>query len=121
MLAAWTLVIKFAFPVAYALWRGEPVDWDGRWQLKDAVLGPTPHRPGGPAIWGGGSVEAALKRAGRYYDGWFPTGPDAVRWGDNVLRTVEVMKSYYKSVIYVAALRPQSPIIAPIDADVLNE
>ena len=65
-----------------ALWRGEPVDWDGRWQVKDAVLGPTPHRPGGPAIWGGGSVEAALKRAGRYYDGWFPTGPDAVRWGE---------------------------------------
>src|SRR6476661_85133 len=29
-----------------ALWRGEAVDWDGRWTLRDAVLGPVPHRPG---------------------------------------------------------------------------
>ena len=35
VLAAWTLVIKFAFPVAYALWRGEPftahIMWDFWW------------------------------------------------------------------------------------------
>ena len=64
-----------------ALWRGEPVNWDGRWQVENGVLAPTPHRPGGPPIWGAGSAAAALKRAGRYYDGWFPTGPDAARWG----------------------------------------
>src|SRR6266436_3085292 len=34
-----------------ALWTGKPVDWDGRWKLKAAVLGPTPHRSGGPPIW----------------------------------------------------------------------
>src|SRR5947207_6571098 len=38
-----------------ALWTGKPVDWpregDGRWKLTGAVLGPTPHRPGGPPIW----------------------------------------------------------------------
>src|SRR5689334_5779901 len=33
-----------------ALWAGKPVDWDGRWNMKNAVLGPTPHRPGGPPI-----------------------------------------------------------------------
>ena len=65
-----------------ALWTGEPVDWDGRWQVRDGVLGPTPHRPGGPPIWGGGSAEASLTRAGRHFDGWFPTGPDAAGWGE---------------------------------------
>ena len=63
-----------------ALWRGEPVDWDGRWQLQGAVLGPTPHRPGGPPIWLGGSVEAVRQRAGRLYDGWFPNGVDPAAW-----------------------------------------
>ncbi|MDP6706596.1 MAG: LLM class flavin-dependent oxidoreductase [Alphaproteobacteria bacterium] len=60
-----------------ALWTGEPVDWEGRWQVEGGVLAPTPHRPGGPPIWIGGSVQASLERAGRHFDGWFPTGPDA--------------------------------------------
>lgn len=59
------------------LWQGEPVDWDGRWQVEAGVLGPTPHRAGGPPIWIGGQVEAARQRAGREFDGWFPTGPHA--------------------------------------------
>jgi probable F420-dependent oxidoreductase len=63
-----------------ALWTGEPVDWDGRWHVENGVLGPTPHRPGGPPIWGGGSAEASVKRAGRHFDGWFPTGPHAAGW-----------------------------------------
>jgi probable F420-dependent oxidoreductase len=65
-----------------ALWKGEPVDWDGRWKVKQGVLGPTPHRPGGPPIWGGGSAPGALKRAARYFDGWFPTGPNAKVFGE---------------------------------------
>ena len=63
-----------------ALWSGESVDWDGRWRVKRGVLGPTPHRPGGPPIWGGGSARASLERAAREFDGWFPTGPDAAGW-----------------------------------------
>jgi len=31
-----------------ALWTGEPVTWDGRWRLENAVIGPVPHRKGGP-------------------------------------------------------------------------
>ena len=58
-----------------ALWTGKPVDWDGRWKMKGAVLGPTPHRPGGPPIWIGGSVAAARERTGRLFDGWFPNAP----------------------------------------------
>jgi len=65
-----------------ALWSGESVDWDGRWRVKRGVLGPTPHRPGGPPIWGGGSARASLERAAREFDGWFPTGPDAGGWAE---------------------------------------
>jgi len=66
------------------LWSGKPVRWDGRWQLDGQVLGPRPHRPGGPPIWIGTSVLAGLQRTGRHFDGWFPLGPDAptyrARW-----------------------------------------
>ncbi len=65
-----------------ALWSGKPVDWDGRWHVEKGVIGPVPHQPGGPPIWGGGSVPAALERAGRHFDGWFPNGPDAKILGE---------------------------------------
>ena len=72
--------------LARALWTGNPVDWDGRWQVKGAVLGPTPHRPGGPPIWIGGSVAAARERTGRLFDGWFPNAPSpsdyAAQWAE---------------------------------------
>lgn len=63
------------------LWRGEPVSWNGRWVVENSVLGPVPHRPGGPPIWIGGMVRAARERVGRLYDGWFPNAPDAKGWG----------------------------------------
>jgi probable F420-dependent oxidoreductase len=69
-----------------ALWRGEPVDWDGRWKVTKGVVGPTPHRPGGPPIWIGGSVTAARQRTGRLFDGWFPNAPSpaeyAAQWAE---------------------------------------
>lgn len=64
-----------------ALWTGQPVDWDGRWKVEHAVLGPTPHRPGGPPLWVGGSLPASIERAGRYFDGWMPITSDAAQWG----------------------------------------
>jgi alkanesulfonate monooxygenase SsuD/methylene tetrahydromethanopterin reductase-like flavin-dependent oxidoreductase (luciferase family) len=66
--------------LARALWTGNPVDWNGRWPVKDGVLGPTPHRPGGPPIWLAGSVRAAFERAARHFDGWFANEPDLARW-----------------------------------------
>src|SRR5215208_5631751 len=42
-----------------ALWSGKPVDWDGRWKVAAGVLGPTPHRPGGPPIWLAGSLSVS--------------------------------------------------------------
>ena len=47
-----------------ALWRGEPVDWDGRWRLREGVLAPTPHRAGGPPGGGGGWGAGRARRAG---------------------------------------------------------
>jgi alkanesulfonate monooxygenase SsuD/methylene tetrahydromethanopterin reductase-like flavin-dependent oxidoreductase (luciferase family) len=66
--------------LARSLWSGQPVDWDGRWKVEHAVLGPTPHRPGGPPIWIGGSLPASIERAGRYFDGWLPLAPSADEW-----------------------------------------
>lgn len=63
------------------LWTGQPVSWNGRWVLENSVLGPVPHRPGGPPIWIGGMVRAARERVGRLYNGWFPNAPDAKGWG----------------------------------------
>lgn len=71
-----------------ALWTGEAVTWDGRWQVEDGVLAPTPYRTGGPPIWNGSIVQAGLERTGRHFDGWFPTGPSVdvfkQRWADLV-------------------------------------
>jgi alkanesulfonate monooxygenase SsuD/methylene tetrahydromethanopterin reductase-like flavin-dependent oxidoreductase (luciferase family) len=66
--------------LARALWTGQPVDWEGRWSVKGGVLGPTPHRPGGPPIWLAGSVHPAFERAARNFDGWFANEPDVARW-----------------------------------------
>lgn len=75
-----------------ALWTGKPVDWEGRWHVEQGVLGPIPHQAGGPPIWGGGSAPAALERAGKHFDGWFPTGPDAKRWGEHWRQVQAVAK-----------------------------
>jgi alkanesulfonate monooxygenase SsuD/methylene tetrahydromethanopterin reductase-like flavin-dependent oxidoreductase (luciferase family) len=64
-----------------ALWSGQAVDWDGRWQVTGGVLAPTPYRAGGPPLWIGGNLPASLKRAGKWFDGWFPNNPDAATFG----------------------------------------
>lgn len=66
--------------LARALWTGQPVDWDGRWSVKAGVLGPTPHRKGGPPIWIGGSVKPARERVGKLFDGWFPNAPTPAQY-----------------------------------------
>ena len=67
-----------------AFWSGDAVDWDGRWHVEEGVIAPTPYRKGGPLIWGGGSAPKALQRAGVHFDGWFPSGPDAARYGEQL-------------------------------------
>ncbi len=57
-----------------ALWTGEPVDWEGRWRVKQGVLAPRAWTPGGPPIWGGGGAPGMIERSGKFFDGWFPAG-----------------------------------------------
>jgi alkanesulfonate monooxygenase SsuD/methylene tetrahydromethanopterin reductase-like flavin-dependent oxidoreductase (luciferase family) len=64
------------FRLCKALWSGEAIDWDGRWQLSQGVLAPTPYRPGGPPIWIGTGVRPGIERTAKHFDGWFPIGPN---------------------------------------------
>ncbi len=66
-----------------ALWaENGKTDWSGRWTVNGGELAPTPFTPGGPRIWSGGGVPAALARCGRNFDGWFPSGPgNGESWG----------------------------------------
>ena len=65
-----------SFRLIRTLWRGEPVTWQGRWQVDNCTLAPQPYQADGPPIWLGTTVDAGLIRAGKHYDGWFPIGPD---------------------------------------------
>jgi alkanesulfonate monooxygenase SsuD/methylene tetrahydromethanopterin reductase-like flavin-dependent oxidoreductase (luciferase family) len=67
-----------------ALWSGQTVDWDGRWQATGVKLGPLPYREGGPPIWGGGAAPAPIARAGQHYDGWFPSTGSADEYRQNL-------------------------------------
>lgn len=50
---------------------GEPFSFSGRhWQFPEVMITPTPVRGGGPEIWLGGLVPAAVRRAGRIADGF---------------------------------------------------
>ena len=64
------------FRLMKALWSGEPVSWQGRWQLQDQSLAPLPYRSEGPPIWIGTQSDAGIKRTADHFDGWFPIGPD---------------------------------------------
>ena len=97
-----------------ALWSGKPVDWDGRWHVEQGVIGPVPAQPGGPPIWGGGSAPAALERAAKSFEGWFPTGPDAKRWGEQ-WRHVQALAS--ESRRNPADIEPAIYLTLAIDED----
>lgn len=67
--------------LARELWSGEPVTWEGRWQVDQGTLAPVPYRPAGPPIWLAAGADVAIERAAKHYDGWFPIGPDAETFG----------------------------------------
>jgi probable F420-dependent oxidoreductase len=61
--------------VLRALWAQAEVTFRGRWHdIADAGINPRPVR-GRIPVWIGGTSDAALERAGRLGDGWFPQGP----------------------------------------------
>ncbi len=76
-----------------ALWQGTPVDWEGRWPVVSGTLAPQPWRHEGPPIWLAGSVPAAIERAARHCDGWFPIGPDPHTLAERHAHFVESAKT----------------------------
>ena len=55
-------------------WTGERFSYEGRvFSLDQVKVTPAPERPGGPPIYIGGSVEPAIRRAGRVGDGYIRT------------------------------------------------
>ncbi len=57
------------------LWRNENPSSDGTYtSFHNIKLAPKPVQPGGPPIWVGGESPAAVRRAGRLGDGWYPIG-----------------------------------------------
>jgi alkanesulfonate monooxygenase SsuD/methylene tetrahydromethanopterin reductase-like flavin-dependent oxidoreductase (luciferase family) len=61
------------------LWRAEPVRYRGRHYALDEVrLSPRPLTPGGPPVWVGAKVDAAIRRAARLGDGWFASANDDI-------------------------------------------
>jgi alkanesulfonate monooxygenase SsuD/methylene tetrahydromethanopterin reductase-like flavin-dependent oxidoreductase (luciferase family) len=88
-----------------ALWTGKPVDWQGRWPVQAGVLGPPPHRPGGPPIWMAGSVRPALERAARHFDGWFANEADLARWTGQWAEVQQILREAGRDVgQFVAAI-----------------
>ena len=88
-----------------ALWTGKPVDWQGRWPVQGGMLGPTPHRAGGPPIWMAGSVRPALERAARHFDGWFANEADLARWTGQWAEVQQILREAGRDVSgFVAAI-----------------
>jgi alkanesulfonate monooxygenase SsuD/methylene tetrahydromethanopterin reductase-like flavin-dependent oxidoreductase (luciferase family) len=75
------------------LWSGKPVEWSGRWTVSNSVLGPVPHRPGGPPFWIAGSLPASLERAAQHFDGWLPNAGDAAQWREQWATITSIAKS----------------------------
>jgi probable F420-dependent oxidoreductase len=62
-----------ALVVARRLWSGEEVTFEGRFcRFEKGRLQPPPAQSGGPPIWVAGRAEAAVRRAGRLGDVWYP-------------------------------------------------
>ena len=65
--------------VLKAAWTQDRFTFDGEYlQYDDISITPKPARAGGPPIWLGGNVEAALRRSARFGDGYFP--PSSATW-----------------------------------------
>src|SRR5690349_11821168 len=91
--------------LARALWTGQPVNWQGRWPVEAGVLGPTPHRAGGPPIWMAGSVRPALERAARHFDGWFANEADLGRWTGQWAEVQQILRDAGRDIgRFVAAV-----------------
>ena len=68
-------LMKEGFEVLRAAFRGEPFSHDGRrHSTPELVVSPPPIRAGGPEIWMGGFVPAAVDRVAQHADGFLAFG-----------------------------------------------
>lgn len=86
-----------------ALWSGEEVNWEGRWTVRRGVLGPLPHRKGGPLLWNAGSAEPTIERVGKFFDGWFPNGPSPALFGERFAAMKQVARQAGRDPAQLAA------------------
>jgi probable F420-dependent oxidoreductase len=71
------------------LWTEENVTFSGKYfAVEDATIMPRPWQKKGPPIWIGGRSDAALRRTGRFGDGWLVSSvsPDEVVAGIKAIR-----------------------------------
>lgn len=61
-------LFEASLAVMRALWRGETVNEDRYWNLKDARIAPVPAEP--VEVWVGAIVPAAIRRTARLAEGW---------------------------------------------------
>jgi alkanesulfonate monooxygenase SsuD/methylene tetrahydromethanopterin reductase-like flavin-dependent oxidoreductase (luciferase family) len=67
------------------LWTGMPVTHSGRhFSIEDVTLSPRPTQQPHPPIWVAGRRDAAMRRAARYGDGWYPYFYSPERYRDSV-------------------------------------
>ena len=70
------------------LWTQEHVDYQGRYyKLDDVTIVPPPTQQPHPPIWVAGRRDAAMRRAVRYGDGWFPYLYSPERYRNSVEKT----------------------------------
>ena len=67
------------------LWQEQEVSYTGRhFQLENVSINPPPTQQPHPPVWVAGRREAAMRRAVRYGDGWFPYFYNPERYRDSV-------------------------------------
>ena len=74
-----------AIPLLRRLWTEDRVSHEGRhFHFGPVTLAPKPVRTGGPPIWVGGRAPAAMRRAGRFGDGYISHMASAERYRANL-------------------------------------
>ena len=78
-----------AIALMQACWRDETIEFDGEhYRAESMAMEPKPPQGGDIPLWIGGGSQAALRRAGRFGDGWMASG----LLGDAAAEAIGVVK-----------------------------